>query len=393
MSKTKNSSETIKSPKRNGSIALLGMFAATLLLMVGLSALALKFLAPKPTVEPEVVQQAAASTLEVAVPIYVDGTVNALLPGIVSGTLTAVAPIPTSNPPTPTQPSVPCDEAGFVSDGTIPNGTQLQPSSAFTKVWIVRNMGTCTWAEDYALVFSKGELMAGKSPVTLGRELAPGDTMEVSINLVAPATGGVYSSQWVLQNSTGETFGLAPVNQPLSLLISVGPHVTIALDFVDQACFATWSSATGEMKCPQTEDIVAGAVNPVESTVAETGTEFNLPALEVIPNEGPDGKVIGTYNLLQIQESDIFTTVIACSDNQPECNLVFELLADPGDHQLIPLGRWLETTDGALQKVVVDLSPYAGKTFRLILSVSSTNGTAYDNKGLWISPVILRTIK
>jgi hypothetical protein len=254
-------------------------------------------------------------------------------------------------------------------------------------------MGTCTWAEDYALVFSKGELMAGKSPVTLGRVLAPGDTMEVSVNLVAPAAGGVYSSRWMLQNSSGETFGLAPVNQPLSLLISVGPHATVALDFVDQACTATWSSATGEMKCPNTEDIVAGAVNPVESTIAETGTEFNLPALEVIPNEGTDGKVIGTYNLLQIQENDIFTTIIACSDNQPGCNLVFELLADPGDHQLIMLGRWLETTDGAHQKVAVDLSPYAGKTFRLILSVTSTNNTAYDNKGLWISPVILRTIK
>jgi hypothetical protein len=95
---------------------------------------------------------------------------------------------------------------------------------------------------------------------------------------------------------------------------------------------------------------------------------------------------------MQIQENDTFTAIIACSDNQPECNLVFELLADPGDHQLVMLGRWVETTDGAHQKVSVDLSPYAGKTFRLILSVSSQNGTAYDNKGLWISPVILRTI-
>jgi hypothetical protein len=368
------------------------MFAATLLLMIGLSALALKFLAPEPTVKPEVVQQAAASTLNISVPIYVDETLNSLLPGIISGTLTAIAPTPTMNPPTPTQPSVPCDLAGFVSDGTIPNGTQLQPSSAFTKVWVVRNMGTCTWAEDYALVFSKGELMAGKSPVTLGRELAPGDTMEVSVNLVAPAAGGVYSSRWMLQNSSGGTFGLSPVNQPLSLVVSVGPHVTVALDFVDQACSIAWSSSTGEMKCPNTEDIASGTVNPVGNTIGEAGVEFNLPSLEVIPSEGPDGKVSGTYNLMQIQENDTFTAIIACSDNQPECNLVFELLADPGDHQLVMLGRWVETTDGAHQKVSVDLSPYAGKTFRLILSVSSNNGTAYDNKGLWISPVILRTI-
>jgi len=361
--------------------------------MVSLSALALKLLAPKPTVEPEVLQQAAASTLEIAVPIYVDETLNALLPGIVSGTLTASAPTPTTNPPTPTPPVVPCDQAGFVSDGTIPDGFRLLPSSAFTKVWIVRNLGTCTWAEDYALVFSDGELMAGKSPLTLGRELPPGDTMEISANLVAPAAGGVYSGRWRLQNSSGDTFGLAPDDQPLSLHISIGSHETVALDFVDQACFATWSSTTGEMECPNTEDFIGGAINPVESTVAEAGTEFSLPALEAIPSEGPDGQVTGTYNLLQIQVNDNFNAIIACSDNQPECNLVFELQVDPGDHQPVTLGHWMEVTDGAHQKVTVDLSPYAGKTIRLILSVLSQNGTAYDNKGLWISPVILRTVR
>jgi len=90
MSKNSVSSATGKQTKHNGAMALLGMFAATLLLMVALSALALKLLAPKPTVEPEVVQQAAASTLNIAVPIYVDETVNAILPGFVSGTLTCL---------------------------------------------------------------------------------------------------------------------------------------------------------------------------------------------------------------------------------------------------------------------------------------------------------------
>ncbi len=393
MSKNSVSSATGKQTKHNGAMALLGMFAATLLLMVALSALALKLLAPKPTVEPEVVQQAAASTLNIAVPIYVDETVNAILPGFVSGTLTAAAPTPTVIPPTPTQPSVPCDAAGFVSDGTVPDGFVLKPSSPFTKVWIVRNMGTCTWAEDYALVFFDGELMAGKSPLTLGRELAPGDALEVSINLVAPAAGGVYSSRWMLVNSSGMTFGIAPTDQPLALLVSVGSHISIPLDFVDQACFASWSSATGEIKCPSAEDNVAGTINPVTSTVAEAGVVFDRPALEVIPNEGPDGRVSGTYGLMQIQDKDVFTAIIACSDNQPDCNLVFELQADLGNHELVTLGHWKQVTDGAHQKVLVDLSPYAGKTLRLVLSVSATTDTAFDNKGLWISPVILRTIR
>jgi hypothetical protein len=393
MTKKIKTSETTKPQRRNGAVILLGMFAATLLLMVALSALALKFLSPKPTVEPEVLQQAAASTLDVAVPIYVDETINAILPGIISGTLTAIAPTPTPIPPTPTPPVVPCDQAGFVSDGTVPDGTRLKSSAAFTKVWIVRNLGTCTWAEDYALVFFDGELMAGKSPITLGRELAPGDSMEISVNLVAPAAGGVYTSRWMLHNSSGDAFGLAPDDQPLSLHISVGSHESVALDLVDQVCFATWSSATGDLECPGDEDIVAGAVNPVDNTIGEAGVEFSVPALEVIPNEGPDGQIVGTYELLEVVEKDSFNAIIGCSDNQPDCDLVFELLIDTGNHQPISLGSWMEVTDGAHQKVSVDLSPYTGKTIRLILSVKSQNGMAYDNKGLWISPVVLRTNK
>lgn len=378
---------------KNGSLILLGLFAATLLLVVGLSALSLKLLAPKPTVSPEELQVAAAATLAVVVPLYVDETLNSALPGLIAGTQTASAPSATPIPPTPTQPVTPCDLAGFISDGTLPDGSRLKTTTPFTKVWSIRNMGTCTWAEDYALVYSGGELMAGKSPLTIGRELAPGDGIEISANLVAPAISGLYSSQWLLQNSAGVTFGLSPNGEPLSLTISAGSHASIALDLTEAACQAEWTSSTGSVDCPETEDIAGGIVNPVENTTGEGGIGFSQPVLEVIPNEGPDGTITGTYGLLQIQPGDSFHTVLACADNQPGCSLIFELLYDPGDHHLVSIRRWVEVTDGAHQKVVVDLSALAGETIRLILSVSSQSGTAYDNKGLWISPLILRTVK
>jgi hypothetical protein len=393
MAKNDVSRRKENSHKNNGSLILLGLFAATLLLVVGLSALSLKLLAPKPTVEPEQLQAAAAATLAVVVPLYVDETLNAALPGLIAGTLTARAPTATPIPPTPTQPVTPCDLAGFVSDGALPDGSRLKTTTPFTKVWTIRNMGTCTWAEDYALVFSGGELMAGKSPLTIGRELAPGDAFEISANMVAPAISGLYSSQWLLQNSAGETFGLSPDSAPLSLFISVGSHDSIAMDLTESACQAEWTSSTGSVDCPETEDIAGGIVNPVEFAAGEGGIAFTQPVLEVIPNEGPGGEIKGTYGLFQIQPGDSFHAVLACADNQPDCSLVFELLYDPGDHHLVSVRRWVEVTDGAHQKVVVDLSALAGETIRLILSVSSQTGTAYDNKGLWISPVILRTVK
>jgi hypothetical protein len=393
MSNRAESKSAGKTQKHSGSFILLGLFAATLLLVVGLSALSLKFLAPKPTVEPEEVQAAAAATLAVVAPIYVDETLNAAIPGIVSGTLTAMAPTPSPIPPTPTLPSIPCDLAGFVSDGDLPDGSRLKASTAFTKVWTIRNMGTCTWAEDYELVYSGGELMAGKSPLTIGRVLSPGDAFEISANLVAPATSGFYTSQWLLQNSNGELFGLSPDGEPLSLSISVAPHESIALDLIKNACQAEWSSAVGKVDCPETESFTSGAVNSLGTATGESGIEFTQPVLEVIPNEGPGGTIMGTYGLLQIQPGDRFHAVLACADNQPDCSLTFELLYDPGDHHLVSVRRWVEVTDGAHQKVVVDLSALAGETVRLILSVSTRDGTAYDNKGLWISPLILRTVK
>ncbi|MGB8252342.1 MAG: NBR1-Ig-like domain-containing protein, partial [Anaerolineaceae bacterium] len=367
-----------------------GLFAATLLVMVALSALSLKLFAPEPTIAPEVLRQAAASTLDIAIPIYVDGTVQAMVPGIISGTLTASVPTQT---PTPTLPPVPCDLAGFVSDVTIPDGTRSSASAAFTKVWLVRNLGTCTWGADYALVYQAGELMAGQSPLTIGKILAPGETVELSVNLVAPATGGVYTSTWMLQNSAGEKFGLTPDDQPLSLRIVVGSHETTALDFTEKACFASWSSIVGTIKCPNPDEYISGSVNPVETTTVEYGYEIDMPSLEVIPSEGNGGTITGTYGLLQIQEKDTFNAIIGCGNEQPECDLVFELKYDAGDHHPISLGSWIEKTDGSLQKVTVDLSSLEGKTIALILSVSSTNATARDNKGVWISPVVFRTVK
>ncbi len=217
--------------------------------------------------------------------------------------------------------------------------------------------------------------------------------LELSVNLVAPVTGGVYTSEWMLQNSAGEEFGFSPNDQPLSLRVVVGSHETIALDFKDKACSAAWSSAVGPIDCPNPDEYISGSINPVDTTIVEYGYEFDVPSIEVIPSEGVGGTLIGTYGLLQIQKNDTFNAIIGCGNEQPECELVFELKYDAGDHNLITLGKWIEKTDGSMQKVTIDLSPLEGKTVSLILAVTSSTGTARDNKGVWISPVVFRNIK
>src|SRR5512134_2558781 len=49
-----------------------------------------------------------------------------------------------------------CDAAAFVSDVSYPDGSTVALGSTFTKIWRIRNTGTCTWNTSYALVFVSG---------------------------------------------------------------------------------------------------------------------------------------------------------------------------------------------------------------------------------------------
>lgn len=99
-----------------------------------------------------------------------------------------------------------CDKADFVADVTIPDGTALDPNESFTKTWRLRNSGTCSWTPSYTIVFSNGDSMGGPSSQALTGNVNPGQTMDISVNLKAPATDGNYTGYWKLRNAAGVTF-------------------------------------------------------------------------------------------------------------------------------------------------------------------------------------------
>lgn len=100
------------------------------------------------------------------------------------------------------------DRAAFVADLTVPDDTAFPANHSFVKTWRLRNAGTCTWDSSYALVFVDGAQMSGDSPASLPEVVLPGETVDLSVTLTTPATGGVYRGEWMLQNGQGETFGL-----------------------------------------------------------------------------------------------------------------------------------------------------------------------------------------
>ena len=123
------------------------------------------------------------------------------------------APTATDTPvPIPTDTPVPsatpfCDRAGFVSE-SIPDGMDFEPDTPYTKSWRLSNAGGCTWTSGYSLVFDHGDLMSAPTVVPLGGSVAPGQEVDVIVDMVSPSGEGTYTGHWMLRNDVGVLFGL-----------------------------------------------------------------------------------------------------------------------------------------------------------------------------------------
>lgn len=141
---------------------------------------------------------------------------------------------PTSTvPPTPTHTSIPVvivteaksgctNQAEFVKHLSVSYNTAIKPGDSFTKIWQVRNTGTCTWNTAYKLVLIGGEPMQAPESISLPYEVKPQETVDLRINLVAPETPNLYENSWMMQDSDGNFFGFgAEHDEPIFVKISV----------------------------------------------------------------------------------------------------------------------------------------------------------------------------
>jgi hypothetical protein len=90
-------------------------------------------------------------------------------------------------------------------DVNYKDNSVVAPGESFTKTWLIKNIGSCTWGEGYKLVFSYGERMAGEA-VPLEAAIAPGQEVEASVTFKAPELPGTYFSSWTMQNDKGVPF-------------------------------------------------------------------------------------------------------------------------------------------------------------------------------------------
>jgi hypothetical protein len=173
-----------------------------IMLLLGIFQLACNFLAAVPSTAPPEV--AELPTEEPAPP--------SAEPTAEPTTEPPLTQTPTSTTePTPSSTAVPVgctDSAAFVADVTIPDDAVITTGDAFTKTWRLRNSGTCTWTSSYALVFGHGDQMGGAPAVPLAGVVSPGNTVDLSVDLVAPVNPGTYQGFWKLRNNAGVLFGI-----------------------------------------------------------------------------------------------------------------------------------------------------------------------------------------
>lgn len=300
----------------------------------------------------------------------------------------SLTPVPPSATPVP----IPCDQASFVSDVTIPDGTVISPGATFTKTWRLKNTGTCTWTTSYALIFTGGEQMKASSQIPLSADVTPGSTVDVSVTFTAPTSDGKYRSSWKIKNNNGVQFGTGSRGASFYVEIEVKSSTTgYDLDFAGSFCNAEWSSGAGTLVCPGVSGDTKGYIQRIDAPVLENGYKDDEPVLLTVPQSQNDGVIRGKFPLYTVKSGDHFMAVLGCANDAKNCSVKFELsyIVD-GESAIQAAGSWVKTYDGkTLLPVDVDLNFLAGKKVRFILTVFA-NGEMKDDRAQWLAPRIIK---
>ncbi len=287
-----------------------------------------------------------------------------------------------------------CNGATFVADVTIPDGTYIQPGAAFTKIWRLRNTGTCAWTNKYSLVFVSGERMGALSPIFFPRYVGPGQTVDLpAVEMVAPTTGGTYRGYWMLQTGSGTRFGIGGgFANPFWVEIRVlaPTEATVAYDFVSEMCSAAWGYDGGPIPCPinySKKDF--GYVLKLDDPILEDGVPAGAPGLLTVPQNKWGGAIHGAYPVDDIVRGDHFQAIIGCQYGAFNCAVRYQLDYMQGGN-MVTLWKFKEQYDGLYYQVDLDLTPVANRKNALIVLSVYADGPSVGDQPLWIAPRIVR---
>jgi Ig-like domain-containing protein len=296
--------------------------------------------------------------------------------------------------PTPTATPI-CDSITFVADMTIPDGTPLKPNEKFTKTWRLRNGGACTWTTAYNLVFERGDKLGAQDAYPLQGNIPPGETVDLSINMVAGANGS-YESFWMLRNAAGQKFGLGgSTNRPFWVKIQVAlPGTFVVYDFAANVCKALWTGGDASsgvlLNCPGTQNDSQGFIIPLQNQRLEDGSTSQDVPLLTGPRWVDNGIISGKYPPFLVQQSDRFKTRLGCLyESVTSCNVRFQLnYFITGSNEIHNLKEYDQVYDGIIEDVDIDLKDLADKSVEFVFTTIA-NGSPSNGFAFWFAPRIV----
>lgn len=300
----------------------------------------------------------------------------------------AQPPVP---PPPPT--AIPCDHATYIKDVSYPDNTELAAGTAFTKVWRIKNTGACTWSEDYAVVFMDGDDMDTPSSVSMPHTVRPGETVDISVDLIAPSVPGTYRAEYKLRSDTNHVFGLGGDNKPFWVQIKVTAATGILLDFLIDADEADWSSGLGsppgnDLAFNGAEDSSEGVAKIVDDIKLEDGATSGKVLL-MVPKRENNGFIMGVFDEYVVQKGDHFKARLGFMQVADTCSggdVYFQLAYKDSDgYHLIK--EWNQTCDGSQTPVDVNLTDFKGRSMQFALLITA-NGDPTNDWAIWNSPRI-----
>lgn len=283
----------------------------------------------------------------------------------------------------------PCDAAAFVTDVTYPDGSNIGRGQTFTKIWRIKNVGTCSWTTAYDLVFVSGERFGAPNAVALPAGVGPGQTVDVSIQFTAPNQDGRYRGHWKLRNASDIQFGFGSTGEAAIYVdVNVSGYTITGYDFATNLCDAVWRNGDKELPCPGTQGSQDGFAVLLNAPQMEDGKVRGIGLL-THPQMIKNGLITGKYSAINIQSGDHFRALIGCLHKADDCNMIFKLEYQIGSNPAKLLGQWNEIYEGQHYPVDIDLSFLSGQKVKFILTILA-NGSSHEDYGLWVNPRITR---
>lgn len=298
-----------------------------------------------------------------------------------------------------------CDQVKFVKDVTIPDEMDIAPGEHFTKTWRLQNAGSCSWGIGYLLYFESGNIMGGPSSMDLTSEtIRPGETLDISVDLVAPEETGTYQGFWKLRNVKGEGFGVGEYSKAFWVKINVVEGAGMMLDFNVRADEAAWGSGSVPVDYVDlggdilTFDKPGDPGDPYVALLDQQfleGGRISGILLAAYPPRGAGKYVIGRFPNYKVNGGDLLFGRVGlstnsngvCGDGNVKFRIGLMVGGDPAT--LVTLWDWNEVCDDQMKSFEIDLDDYKGEVAQIFLVVIANNDSS-NNFAVWDSLSIHR---